>query len=187
MNQLTSITDQPARCTCGWQGTVWDCEANEAEDSDGELLCPNCLAEVAVYASPTFNEIVALLDRCGLPVTIRYDPERAANRFTVIGPAEVGRLCDTDEPLVVLRGWLVERLMICDGCQHLRKSLHRSGRNPVYQSHCEHPQIIQDHDVICRGRMNMVKRPGRYIIRSASIQINRPNWCPILNNKELEA
>ncbi len=38
---LTSITEQPCQCPCGWSGTVWDCEGDV--DGDGGLGCPECL------------------------------------------------------------------------------------------------------------------------------------------------
>jgi len=35
------ITDMKARCDCGWEGTVGECEPDD--DGDGDLLCPECL------------------------------------------------------------------------------------------------------------------------------------------------
>jgi hypothetical protein len=42
----------------------------------------------------------------GMAITLRYDPERLFNRFTLISPD--GRICDTDEPAEALWEWMKE-------------------------------------------------------------------------------
>jgi hypothetical protein len=43
---LPSITQQECYCSCGWTGTVWDCEPDV--DDDGSLGCPECFKVVQV-------------------------------------------------------------------------------------------------------------------------------------------
>lgn len=42
------ITDVPCKCSCGWTGTICDCEGDI--DGEGSLGCPHCLKIIEVYA-----------------------------------------------------------------------------------------------------------------------------------------
>ncbi len=56
--------------------------------------------------SPSFD-IIALMRELGvrgIAIHLRYDPERAENNFTLIGPG--GRISDTDAPLAALCEWV---------------------------------------------------------------------------------
>jgi hypothetical protein len=51
---MISITEQPCKCTCGWTGTVYDCEPDV--DGDGSLGCPECEKVIEVVVpGPTIS------------------------------------------------------------------------------------------------------------------------------------
>jgi hypothetical protein len=70
------------------------------------------------------------------------------------------------------------RFTSCSGCKYFNRRLVKSGRNPIYASNCEHPEIREE-----------VKRFGF----EGNLQENNlgivetPNWCPYLNPKKNEA
>lgn len=89
----------------GWYCRWCGCRHNADGNAVKLLPCPK-------FPFPAFN-IVDLMRQLGtrsgsiIAIHLRYDPERAENNFTLIGPE--GRFCDTDTPLTALCEWLVER------------------------------------------------------------------------------
>lgn len=85
---------------CQWCGRRHDAGVDAVE----RLPCP-------ASSFPAFD-IVDLMRALGrrsggsIAIHLRYDPLRAQDNFTLIGPG--GRICDTDTPLVALCEWVVK-------------------------------------------------------------------------------
>ena len=63
----------------------------------------------------------------------------------------------------------------CFNCEYLNRHMRRSGRDPIYENHCTHPDIYS-------GTKRQLRAEGRYI--SQETPPITPHWCPFLQETE---
>lgn len=86
---MIKITDLPCKCTCGWSGTVYDCEPDI--DGDGGLGCPECNKVIEVTGPSIRLGPVTTLNY----ILRKFNLENYTGRMPIdipIGRADLARL-----------------------------------------------------------------------------------------------